>query len=174
MSDLLLPNFRAIPPASVLAEASFLRPANTTAYTAGDLVANSTTAGSVVPMALAVARIAGGSGQILRARLRKSGTGIVNARFRLHLFTAAPTVANGDNGALSMTGAAGYLGAVDVVVDRAFTDGAVGVGAPAAGPVIVFATAADSANVHVLVEALADYTPVSGETIAVALDVVRD
>jgi hypothetical protein len=38
----------AVPKGHALASASFTRPADTTAYASGDLVANSTTAGSVV------------------------------------------------------------------------------------------------------------------------------
>ena len=39
---------------------------------------------------------------------------MTNAQFRLHLYTAAPTCANGDNGAWSTDGAANYIGAFDV------------------------------------------------------------
>ena len=48
--------------------ASFTRPANTTAYTSGYLIANSTTAGSVVPLSLPVARKFGAAGKINRVR----------------------------------------------------------------------------------------------------------
>ena len=78
---------------------SFTRPANTTAYTAGDLVANSTTAGSVTPLTFSVGR---GGIKIVGAHITKTDeTDVTAADFSLHLFGSSPTVANGDNGALS-------------------------------------------------------------------------
>lgn len=138
----------------------FARPSDTTAYALGDLVANSTTAGSVMPLTLMAANQAGGGQLLRRLRLRKSGAGVTNASFRVHLYSASPTVANGDNGAWSSNGVATYLGAVDIAVDKAFTDGAAGNGAPLVGAEISF----DAATaVYALIEARAAYTPVSGE-----------
>ncbi len=78
---------------------SFTRPNDTTAYASGDLVANSTTAGSVTPLTFGVGR---GGIKIVGARIQKSDeTDVANATFTLHLFGSSPTVANGDNGALS-------------------------------------------------------------------------
>src|SRR5215207_5972656 len=57
---------------STIEVASFVRPANTTAYAIGDLVANSTTAGSVTPLSVTGARVANGTGSIVYAGLRKS------------------------------------------------------------------------------------------------------
>jgi len=48
--------------------ASFTRPANTTAYADGDLVANSATAASVVPLTFTSSRVVG-HGTIARVRL---------------------------------------------------------------------------------------------------------
>lgn len=79
--------------------ASFVRPADTTAYAVGDLVANNTSAGSVTPMSFTVGRDADSGGMIRRIRLRKTGTSVSNALFRLHLYSASPTPSNGDNGA---------------------------------------------------------------------------
>lgn len=78
---------------------SFSRPANTTAYQAADLVANSETAGSVVPLTFSTGR---GGLRIKAASITKTDeTDVANSDFSLHLFTSSPTVANGDNGALS-------------------------------------------------------------------------
>jgi hypothetical protein len=107
-----------------LPSANFTRPADTTAYASGDLVANSTTVGSVVPMTFSpCTKGAGRSGQIRRVRISKTGTSITNTTVRVHLFSVLPTVStNGDNGAITIaTGAAGYLGQVDVVINQAFT-----------------------------------------------------
>lgn len=78
---------------------SFSRPANTTAYSATDLVANSTTAGSVVPLTFSTGR---GGLRIKSALITKTDeTDVANSDFSLHLFGSSPTVANGDNGTIS-------------------------------------------------------------------------
>jgi hypothetical protein len=159
---------------AIIAASAFTRPADTTAYAAGDLVANSTTAGSVTVITFTnAARIAAGSGAVRRARLRKSGTGIVNASFRLHLYTASPTLANGDNGVFSTSQAATYLGALDITVDQAFTDGAFGVGLPRIGSEINFKLASGQ-NLIGLLEARNTYTPVSAETFTLELEILQD
>lgn len=150
-----------------MAYVSFNRPADTTAYASGDLVANSTTAGSVLPLTLEVARAAGGNQLVRRVRMRKSGTGITNAAFRVHFYAALPTVTNGDNGVWLSAGSANYLGFADVTIDKAFSDGAVGVAAPAADVLFNGGT-----GLFALVEARGAYTPVSGETIAVDVDLL--
>lgn len=156
-----------------VASASFTRPSDTTAYASGDLVANGTTAGSVVPLSLTVARVALGSGMIRRCRLRKSGTSLTNAQFRVHFYSTAPTPANGDNGAWSTDGVANYLGAVDVTIDKVFTDGAAGNGVPLVGSEINFALASGQA-VSALIEARAAYTPVSGEVFTLTAEVLQN
>lgn len=146
------------------------RPANTTAYASGDLVANHATAGSVVFPTAAVARTSGGTGRIKRASLKKSDAGVTNAAFRVHLYGALPTPTNGDNGAW-LTTQASYLGSYDVTVDKVFADGALGHSAAADIP---FDLAAGEKRLYVVVEARGAYTPASGETFTVQLDVDQD
>jgi hypothetical protein len=144
------------------------RPADTTAYASGDLIANSTTAGSVVPISFAnVQRNAGGLARLRRVRLRKTGAGVANCTIRVHLFTAAPTVSSGDNAAIVIaTGAAAYVGAVDVVVGQSFTDGAAG---QLAADIITFGN-----TLYGLMEARGAYAPASGETFTVSLELDQD
>lgn len=154
--------------------ATFTRPSDTTAYASGDLVANSTAAGSVTAMSWTVGRVAAGSFLLPEVAIRKSGTGVTNAQFRLHLFRAAPaTITNGDNGAFSVSGVADYLGAFDVVVDRAFTDGAYGAGTPVTGSYKPIKLASGT-TIFGLLEAMAAYTPVSAEVFTVELKVLQD
>jgi hypothetical protein len=157
---------------TVRISANFTRPADTAAYASGDLVANSTTAGSVAALTFAnIGRIAGAGGMIRRARLRKSGTGITNASFRLHLYSAAPaTIANGDNGAWLTDGVANYMGSLDITCDRAFSDGAAGIGIPTAGSEINFT----SQTVYGLLEARGAYTPISTESFDINLEVIQN
>jgi hypothetical protein len=154
--------------------ATITRPANTEPYASGRLVANSTTAGSVVFGTLTVARVAAGSFMLRRIKLHKSGTGTTNASFRVHFFRSAPaTVTNGDNGAFSVSGVADYLGAADVTIDRAFTDGAAGFGVPVVGSEMSIKLASGTTVVWAL-EARGAYTPASEEVLTVAAEVERD
>lgn len=147
--------------------ASFTRPANTTAYASGDLVANDTTAGNVVPMTFGGAR----PGKIIRAKVRKSGTGVTNAAFRVHLFMGAAIVAaNGDNGVLSLSGAANYIGAFDITASQAFTDGSFGTGVPVSGQGVHFVTEGGGPLFGIL-ECRGAYTPANAEVFTVSLDV---
>lgn len=168
---------------SALIAATFSRPANTTAYaarvgnTAGSLVANSTTAGSVTPMQLVIARKVGGTGTITAVKLAKSSPIITNASFRVHFYGTAPTASNGD-GSSWLTTPSSYLGYADIAMDKVFTTEASGSALPktsASDPrAIVFSAAAGSQTIYALVEALGNYTPVSGETFVLTVDVSRD
>ena len=147
---------------------SFVRPADITAYASGDLVANSTTAGSVIPLTFNVRNENIGS-IVRRIRMRKTSTSVSGSSFRVHLYNASPTVTNGDNGAwLSTT--SGYIGSFDVTIDKAFSDGAGGAGVANNGVDInlIYGT------VYGLVEARGAYTPTSAETFTVELEVVCD
>ena len=152
--------------------ASFTRPANTTQYAAGDLVANHATAGNVVALSFVnAAPFPGGELIITGVQIMKSGVAVANAAFRVHLFAAAPTVTNGDNGALAITNgrAKGYIGRVDVTVAQALGDGAHGRAAAA----IQFDAAKGFKNLYALVEALDTYTPASAEIFDIVLEVQR-
>jgi hypothetical protein len=76
-----------VPKGHAVASASFTRPADTTAYASGDLVANSTTAGSVVAMTLSVGTAAGMPARIRRVRLMGDKADATNFNFRVHLFS---------------------------------------------------------------------------------------
>lgn len=150
--------------------ASFTRPADTTAYASGDLVANSTTAGSVAPLSFTLGNSFGvGSFRLTRARLIKSGTTATNANFRLHLYEASPTPANGDNAAWSTNKAANWLGNIDITSMLAFTDGCAGTGSAAAGSEMYIRLTAGK-TIYGLLEARAAYTPANAEVFTVILE----
>lgn len=161
---------------SAVVSANFNRPADATAYASGDLVANNTTAGSVAALAYtSAARVSGGSGMVRRVRLKKSGASVTNASFRVHFYGADPAastgITNGDNGAW-LTKHASYLGAVDITVDKAFSDAAAGVGVPNSGGEINYV--ATNQTIWALIEARAAYTPASGETFTVELELLQN
>lgn len=151
---------------------SFTRPADTTAYGAGDLIANSTTAGSVVPLKFSLNGV-GRSGIIRRVRLYKSTTTATQASFTLNLFTSEPTVANGDNGALSVSAnVSSWIGRVAVDMTSTGEAGAsagliqvssnveIGVSLPNTG-----------GTIYGLLEAVGTYTPASAESFTAWLEI---
>jgi len=153
---------------------NFTRPADTTAYASGDLVANSTTAGSVVPLKFQIDQVSA-NGKVRRARIAKSNATVTNAQFRLHLYSTAPTCANGDNGAWSTT-TSGYLGSLSLsaAMGRAFTDGAEDIATPDAGTEVIFdALPGPGAVIYGLLEARAAYTPANAEVFTVTLEIVQ-
>lgn len=152
------------------------RPADTTAYANGDLVANSTTAGSVVPLTFPRNKLQGRtSGKITGATLKKSSTGVTTASFRLHLFQAAPgAVTNGDNGAIAVASIGNHIGFLDFDFATLANDANIGGGlsksAAAPATPLTFSVA-NGGTIYGLLAATGAYTPASAETFDVALDV---
>jgi len=146
----------------ILNNQSFTRPADTTAYAAGDLIANSTTAGSVTPLTFSFSE---GIGPLwLRSvTLRKSQASFANANFRLWFLNASPTVTNGDNGAI----AGAFLSTVlfePILLDTMTvltSGGAIGTSMFDDGMLPI------TAPVYVLIEVLAAYAPANAETFSV-------
>lgn len=160
------------------ASGTITRPADTTAYASGDLVANSVTAGSVTNLQFTTAsRISGGSGLIVGARIQKSTNSVTNAAFRLHLFSVAPTYTSaGDNSAIStvvVASAKGYLGYVDITAMTGFSDVAWGTGAVdnsrGNAPFVAVAQI-----IYGLLEARGAYTPGNAEVFTVSLMALQD
>ena len=157
---------------------TFPRPNNTTAYASGNLVANSTTAPSVVPMSWALGySIITAPVRCKRSRIQKSGAAAANSTFRLHLYGASPAVASGDGGAWSTDTAANYLGYMDMTqqgtILLAFTDGCAGWGAFAAGGELNLRLGAGK-TIYGLLEARAAYAPAANETFSVTLELIED
>lgn len=120
--------------------------------------------------------------RIERIRLRKSGPGLTNAAFRVHLFRKAPSVSVGDNGGFNTAGVLaladieGHVGAVDVVMDLAAVIGARGVGLPSSGSGMTCESAGAAGHetsLWALIEARGAYTPTSGETFHVTIEGAR-
>lgn len=153
----------------ITTSATFTRPADTTAYTSGDLIANSTTAGSVTPMTFSVGY---GTGfKINRASVKFNSATPTNAKFRIHLYTSSPTVTNGDNGAWLST-ESGYQGAVDVDASGlTFSDStrAFGIYVNTALNPSMFISPSVNQIIYGLLTATAAYTPTSAEVFTVDL-----
>jgi hypothetical protein len=156
---------------AAIAGASFTTPAGTTAYSSGQLIANSGTAASVTPLQFTVCRdLTGTTGMIRRARIKTADTGLAGATVRLHLYKSNPTPANGDHGAWS-TSEADWIGDVDVILDHAFTDPLEkGIGVPAAGSEINYDCNSGVQVVYGLLEARGAITPQGAKTWTVTLE----
>lgn len=161
--------------------AELTRPADTTAYAANDLVGAQTDAGAANVIELTEACPAGDALRIERVRLAKSTNTTTNAQFRLHFFEARPTLGVGDNGALGALTALAvdsmryYAGYVDVTINRAgndAADGSVGVNVPAVGTGLTVAPVSGT-SIFLVIQALAAYTPASGEQFWPVIEGIR-
>jgi hypothetical protein len=149
------------------------RPADTTPYAAGDLIASSTTAGSIVVPSFAAVRAAGRTSLIRGGRLVSNVTTGWGVLLSIDLFLAsaaaagAPTHTNGDNGAYTIaTGAARWLGRMTGTLIQ-FTDGAAGpLTCSGVNEIPVDFTAEDAYLVYwtLAVGAAMTPTPISGQT----------
>ena len=83
--------------------ARITRPNNTTAYAAGQLLANSTTAGSVTPFVFTHDSVVQPV-QVSRFIMRSSNDTVTNKNYQLYIFSRSPTVTNGDGAAFAVTG----------------------------------------------------------------------
>jgi hypothetical protein len=155
--------------------ASFVRPANTTAYASGQLVANSVSAPAA--MAIPIARVNAGTGKVARGRLTKSGLVVTNGIFRAHFYKTAPTIVGGDGSAYSTNGALTHIGSMTFDMTGAnafaFTDGVKVISVPDVGTSIIFDAAGGSQNIYALLEARGAYVPASGETFTIALETIQ-
>jgi len=155
--------------------ANFTRPADTTAYASGDLVANSTTAGSVVLISWTIPERS--QLWLRRIKIKKTGTGVTNASFRLWLTTTSDaTFSNGDNGALSIAASSldisNVFGPFDIDVDSGLTgSGAVGISTFDEGLHAIYAGswANGKGTLYGFLEARGAYTPSSAEVFTIDL-----
>jgi hypothetical protein len=171
-------------PVNIISASStqFARPGDTTAYAAGDLIANNTSAASVVPLSFTF-RSREPFLQIDRALLRKSSTGVTNPSFRLNLYSAIPVISvSGDNGLMSAntTAATTFIGGLSTSGTlTTHLDGGVSNLLPFCGtsafPLPLFVdcrsliTGGESVKLYGLLEALAAYAPGNAETFDVTI-----
>ncbi|HWT46726.1 MAG TPA: hypothetical protein VN085_12205 [Vicinamibacterales bacterium] len=165
---------------AVTATATFTRPANTTAYTSGDIVSNSASATTLMKFAR-MARSCAGSGALVKARLVTDNTSDTSS-YRLYLYTkseagltipadnAAATTLYADKDKLvgyidfaALTKASGTNTAA-----HALWTGGIGSTTEPSGELFYVTDAADTALYGVLV-VLGALTPTSGQNFWVEL-----
>jgi hypothetical protein len=163
------------------------RPADTTAYASGDLIANSTTAGAVAALQFQNATRAPGrlDGRIIGARIRKSTVTTANGVFRLHFFNSNPVATaptNGDNGVFAPAAVvlAAWVGFIDIdftaqAVVSASNATARGFPAAVAPNGIPFSLLnPDTPTLFGLLEARGAYAPGNAETFHVSVDLLQE
>jgi len=141
----------------------FTRPADRSAYTALDTIANATS-GAIVATFSNIGRVNGGSGYIVGARLltdQKTNT----ARYRLHLYRVSPTAIN-DNSPFTLLWA-NYgirIGKIDInnvgTEDASNSTAAVGSNYDIRLP---FQCQAGDKNIYGILETLTAFTPASAQ-----------
>lgn len=109
------------------APSSFVLPATTTAYTAGQLMANSATGASVVVPSFNINALAGPDTVLHRGELWIGDT-TANSwngqKITIDLWSAAPTFTNGDRSTFSpTTGTASHLAAFTCIMSSIYGDG---------------------------------------------------
>lgn len=158
---------------SGIAASTFTRPADTTAYVAGDLIANSVTPGSVQPLVLAVSASGGRGITGRRMRVKTNSAIWKGAIIRVHLFRDQPTVAVGDNGVLNSAETyafteSEYIGFADVTLAQLTSDNmAKGFAS------IDMITSPPTGNIFALLESRSAITPTSASTFTLALELTR-
>lgn len=164
------------------------RPADTLIYAAGDALANSTTAASVVPLSFPLAgRGSGLGGIILGGKLITNSTSAI-AAVRLWLFNQEPFAAAGyqaDNAALALTYNSLKLGGASFEDDNligyidfaSFTTTSTSSISEAVFPVrtsAAYRTLASLQTIFGLYEVKTAFTPISAQTFLTTLDIQQD
>jgi len=160
------------------ATATMARPADTVAYAALDLYANSTTGASVKAFGFVIPNFTAGDPlSILRASIGLSNIAATfTSIFRLHLFGSDPTAswtATGDNVTLDSKLAlntSGYFGSIDMQPDRNGSDLQIGAGTPVGGPILCNPP---GTTIFGLLQLLTTYVPASAQTARLWLEVGR-
>ena len=132
------------------------RPANTTVYSAGDVVADVSAA--FVKLA-DVAKTIGAGVKIIRVRIQTEDTGVASKKFNLHMYKDAPTfIADNAAFAVSYANASKRIGAIPVVMG---TGNLATVGMNDYNQCIVNPTARD---VYWILETVDGFTPSANST----------
>lgn len=163
-----MPVYAAYPP-MVVAAAEFTRPANTTAYAAGDVVSNS--ASATVPMLFAgVGSQLGGSGVIRRVRVF-TDQAAMTAGLKLWLYNDATFTVAADNAAFvnEWDDRGKFVGSVDCATLTAGSEFAYA----EASPDLEFVCGAGSADLWGFLTSDGTPTPASGQKYRVELVVER-
>ncbi|MBS0524313.1 MAG: hypothetical protein JSS04_11840 [Proteobacteria bacterium] len=152
----------------VAGAAAMTRPANITAYSAGDAVSNNATAGSVTPISFTAADVNDAPLLLTHVELLTNDTGpaTAGATFEVWLFNSDPTansgVGGGDNAAFSQK-QAGFIGRMSGTFIAA-SDGSMAICTPVEGTFIPTTPASGGKTLYALLKTLTGFTPSANST----------
>jgi hypothetical protein len=163
------PAYVAEMPRPVIATASAMtRPANVTAYSAGDAVSNNATAASVTPITFAASDVANAPLLLTHVELLSTDTGpaTAGATFEVWLFNSDPTassgVGGGDNAAFGQK-QAGFIGRMQGTFIAA-SDGSMAICTPVEGSFIPSMPSSGGTTIYGLLKTLTAFTPSANST----------
>lgn len=163
-------------PLTALSVASYTRPADTTTYAVGDVVADSTSAATILTFT-GMAREAGGGGVLQNAVMIDSIAATVKAYFELVLLDTAPTMQN-DNAAWAPSDAelrkVVAVIAFDGTAANAFKSTSNGGFVASAAQSLSYKCAAGSTSLYGIVVARNAYVPASAEVFDFRLAAILD
>lgn len=146
--------------------ATLTRPANTTAYTAGDSISNSATAGSVTALVATVSDVNDAPVLATALHLDTTDTGLGGKQVRAWLYNSDPTASSGvgagDNAAFSNK-RAGLLGTFSGTL-RTMSDGARGRLIPDEGSFVVCPPGSGARTLWIQYQTLSDFQPSANST----------
>lgn len=165
---------------SRVSTAEYQRPANTTAYTAGDVIADSTTAPTTIPFG-GVARTAGGTGKILDAQIKVYGyTASPPSSLELWLFQPGTITPINDNDPFAISNAAldTLVCVIPFTVSYVGNPSTTGIQGSrvwqATNLNLAFDLGSGVTSLEGILRVGGAYTPVSGETFFIHLKVQQD
>lgn len=165
--------------AFAVAFSTLTRPANTTAYAAGDSISDNGTAGSVTALSATISDVNDDPIFISEILVSSTDTGLAGKKLRAYLFNSDPTsssgVGAGDNAAYSQK-KAGYIGSFMGWMETGFSDGSVGRLVPAfnetnntqAGGFIVTKPTSGAKTLYIQFQAVEAFTPSANSTTIIA------
>ncbi len=158
---------------TALSASTLTRPADTTAYTAQDTIANATSAAVVITFANA-ARVSGGSGTLTKARL-VTDQATNTARFRLHLYAIAPTALQ-DNAAFLTDWANRNksIGSIDFGAASQEATGGTAAGATNKTDRLAFVCPSGATSIFGILETLDGFTPASAQNFYIELTIEQN
>lgn len=151
------------------------RPANTTAYTAGDSISDNATAGSVTALSATISDVNDDPIFISDILVNSTDTGLAGKKIRAYLYNADPTastgVGGGDNAAFSNK-KNGYIGSFMGWMETGFSDGTVGRLVPCfnetnntqAGGFVVAKPTSGARTLYIQYQAVEAFTPSANST----------
>lgn len=162
-----------------ISSTSFNRPADTTAYSAGDLIANvTTTSPQITPLTWLVSFNNDDLVAISRFKLRTNDAAFAGKQVNLWLFESLPVLGVGDNGALASGAQVSESDFIDKIAftlgSTAFSDGWItGFAVPSISSLLIARPVSGGKTLFGILESVGAVTPGSGKTWTARLEIAE-